>query len=142
MPNDDPKVYRVIDANINRLREALRVIEEYARFVLQDEPLSGRLKEMRHEVRTLSTAAGTHRLLQSRDTEGDPLADGTRPEELVRAGAVDVLQANLKRGQEAARVLEEYTKVTDLAGAADTAKRIRFGLYAVEKQLVEHLTDG
>ena len=42
--------YRIVDANFNRAREALRVMEEYCRFALNCEPLSGRAKQMRHEL--------------------------------------------------------------------------------------------
>ncbi len=36
-------VLRIIDANANRAREALRVMEEAARFLLNDEELSAAL---------------------------------------------------------------------------------------------------
>ena len=41
---------RIIDANLNRAREALRVMEEYARFGLEDPSLSAAIKETRHEL--------------------------------------------------------------------------------------------
>ena len=141
-PGHAESVLRVVDANLNRLREALRVVEEYARFLTGDDQLAVRLKEMRHSVRRIEELAGQGQLLCSRDTGSDPLAEGTRPEELDRGGVSGVVRANLKRGQEAARVLEEYTKVTDLPAAADTAKAIRFGLYEVEKQILEQAVDG
>ena len=44
------KLLRIIDANLNRAREALRVMEEYARFALEDAGLSSAIKETRHAL--------------------------------------------------------------------------------------------
>ena len=41
---------RILDANANRAREALRVVEDYCRFVLDDRFLSGELKRLRHDL--------------------------------------------------------------------------------------------
>ena len=41
---------RIIDANLNRAREALRTLEDLARFVLDDEAICTRLKRARHEL--------------------------------------------------------------------------------------------
>ncbi|MBD3242537.1 MAG: hypothetical protein GF331_18250 [Chitinivibrionales bacterium] len=142
MRDQSQTVYRVIDANLNRLREALRVVEEYVRFSLEDCALSVRLKTMRHELRRIEEAAGRERLLAGRNTAGDPFASENRPEERRREGLHAIVWANLKRAQEAARVLEEYTKITDMAAAADIAKRLRFDAYAIEKQLAEQLDNG
>lgn len=42
---------RILDANLNRAREALRVMEDIARFALNDAALSGELKAIRHDLR-------------------------------------------------------------------------------------------
>ena len=44
------KVLRMIDANVNRTTEGLRVAEDIVRFVLDDEKLTSRLKHIRHEL--------------------------------------------------------------------------------------------
>ena len=41
---------RILDANFNRAREALRVVEDYARFVLNDAAACGAIKQLRHEL--------------------------------------------------------------------------------------------
>ena len=41
---------RILDANINRIGEGLRVLEEFARMSLNDTELTQRLKDMRHEM--------------------------------------------------------------------------------------------
>jgi thiamine-phosphate pyrophosphorylase len=43
---------RLIDANLNRAREGLRVLEDLARFELDDAALSERAKQIRHGIRT------------------------------------------------------------------------------------------
>ncbi len=50
------RIYRIIDADFNRAREALRTIEEFCRFVLDDPALSARAKQMRHHLCAQITA--------------------------------------------------------------------------------------
>jgi hypothetical protein len=132
---------RILDANLNRLREALRVIEEHVRFVEEAKDASLVFKELRHSLDEMEQIAGRAKLLRSRDTDADPLAAETQPQELRRSGVADVLTANFKRAQEAARVLEEYGKVGAFAGLSEKAKIIRFQLYNHEKTMVERLNN-
>jgi len=62
-------VLRILDANFNRAREALRVMEEAARFLLEDAKLSESLKRLRHDLS--KTMAGVDGLEANRDTPGD-----------------------------------------------------------------------
>jgi|WetSurMetagenome_2_1015567.scaffolds.fasta_scaffold135792_4 hypothetical protein len=135
--SDLKNVFRVLDANLNRLREALRVIEEYFRFVVLKTEEAGRLKRLRHDLEELEQGFGPQRLLNGRDTESDPFANVNRPEELGRETVVQVVAANFKRAQEAARVIEEYSKITDKAFLSEKAKTIRFSLYSIEKPFME-----
>jgi thiamine-phosphate pyrophosphorylase len=129
------QVLRIIDANLNRLREALRVIEEYFRFMSGDKGRAAALKSIRHSLDDMDAAIGRGRLLSSRDVDSDPFANVNRPEELRRNGVADVLRANFKRGQEAARVIEEFAKISDAPSISQKAKTARFSLYAFEKKL-------
>ena len=70
-PNMERAGYRIIDANFNRAREALRVIEDYCRFNLNCAPLSGRAKEMRHQLSSAIAQLNAGQLLANRDTPGD-----------------------------------------------------------------------
>jgi len=131
------QIYRVLDANLNRLREALRVIEEYYRFIDERPTVCGRLKKLRHALVDIEQALGRSELLVNRDTAGDCFADRNRPEELDRRrGLGALLTANFKRGQEACRVIEEYAKVIGGADLSESSKRVRFKLYAFEKELL------
>jgi hypothetical protein len=129
------KIFRVFDANLNRLREALRVIEEYYRFIEERPAACVRLKKLRHALVGIEAAIDKKHLLAARDTAGDCFADRNRPEELDRSGLDALLSANFKRGQEACRVIEEYAKVVGGAALSEKAKKIRFALYTFEKEL-------
>jgi len=126
-------IYRILDANFNRLREALRVIEEFFRFIDEDERACVALKGMRHALTGMEASVGQDALIGSRDTESDCLASESRPEEMARANTEDVLRANFKRAQEACRVIEEYAKAVGAEQVSRGAKGMRFDLYAMQK---------
>ncbi len=135
-------IYRVLDANCNRLREALRIIEEYFRFIVNREDTSIELKQLRHQLVEVEQSLGAETLLRHRDTGCDCFADGNRPEEMSRETVWDLLRANFKRAQEAARVLEEFTKLTPAPNTSVIAKRIRFSLYHMEQHHCGNTADG
>ncbi|GBU20545.1 hypothetical protein R80B4_00423 [Fibrobacteres bacterium R8-0-B4] len=140
--NDQRRIYRVLDANFNRLREALRVVEEYYRFILEDESACVKLKAMRHSLSEMERTVGQNSLLEGRDTGSDCFASATRPEEMDRASAESVLRANFKRAQEACRVIEEYAKLpAETEAASRLAKETRFALYAMEKAALSDRRD-
>lgn len=118
---------RIIDANLNRACEGLRVIEEISRFVLNDENLSKQLKLIRHEVNNHFDVQYCE-LLNSRDTEGDIGIKIQNPD--CRSGIENIFKANIKRIQEALRVLSEYGGLPD---------EPRYKIYIIEKQMYERL---
>ncbi len=128
---------RIIDANLNRAREATRVAEEHARFVLDNAALTGRLKAMRHALRELADLAdaGSGRLISARDTSGDVGTSLSVPMEMTRATPRDVLAAAFKRLQEALRAIEEHAKV-ECPAAASKAEALRYEAYAVEAEML------
>jgi len=133
----ETKILRIVDVNLNRLREALRVIEEYFRFLSLDETAATGLKLLRHSLQGIEADFGASRLVASRDTRTDPFASVNRPEELARSKPRELLSANFKRSQEAARVIEEYAKISSHAAASGMAKALRFKLYDLEKDIME-----
>jgi hypothetical protein len=138
--NGKKSVLRIIDANLNRLREALRVIEEYFRFIAGNEALSISLKGLRHSLEVLEKGFEPLELVASRDVASDPFANENRKEEMGRVDAKDVLVASFKRSQEAARVIEEYAKICCSAAFSGKAKTLRFSLYSLEQQCMERLS--
>jgi hypothetical protein len=130
-------VFRILDANINRMREGLRVIEEYFRFIQNDTELSITLKGLRHKIIDIELQLGRNNLIFNRDTSTDCFSNENRPEEMHRSSIEDVVCAGFKRSQEAARVIEEYSKIAEKPDASEFAKQIRFSLYNLEKTTLE-----
>lgn len=131
----EPAALRILDANLNRAREGLRVAEEHARMILNDVGLTSRVKAVRHELASIAAAIGPMAMLAARDTLGDV---GTRihaADEHVRDGPVHVASAALKRTGEALRCIEEYAKTGDDT-IANLAKKIRYKLYTIEQDLL------
>jgi thiamine-phosphate pyrophosphorylase len=129
-------IFRVLDANLNRMREALRVVEEYFRFISPRPQVAIKLKRLRHDLEKMERAFGPERLLDGRDTESDPFANRNRPEEMGRTTPLVIVSAGFKRAQEACRVLEEYAKITEFPSLSEQAKTMRFSLYALEKSFL------
>lgn len=126
------RILRVLDANFNRLREGLRVVEEAERLVYDDARLARRLKLLRHEASACEALLPLKVRLRARDSENDVGRNIILGLEGKRTSLKALLGANFKRCQEAARVLEEFGKMADPRLSAG-AKRIRFRLYDLEK---------
>lgn len=129
-----PDVLRILDANFNRAREALRVMEEYARFALDDAALTARIKASRHGLAEASRRLCPAESLDCRDTPGDVGTAVSTAAEMFRGAAEDVAAASIKRLQEALRVIEEYGKVIDAKAAAGVEK-MRYEAYDLEQAL-------
>lgn len=127
-----PALYRILDANLDRAREGLRVIEEWCRFGLNDSALTEQCKHWRQELATWHAAE----LRAARNTPDDPGTELTHPREASRSGVEQVLQANFCRIEEALRVLEEYGKVysQDMTAAV---KQMRYQVYTLETHLMK-----
>ncbi len=130
------EIYRLLDANINRAVEGIRVLEETARMLFNDSGLTKQLKEIRHSlVYIISEEKDLSRLmLFARDSENDVLRSGKTASEIARADLVSIVRANSSRSQEAVRVLEEYIKLS-FPSLSEKFKKIRFELYDIEKSL-------
>ncbi|RLC66441.1 MAG: thiamine phosphate synthase, partial [Chloroflexi bacterium] len=140
----------MIDANLNRSSEGLRVLEDVARFLLNDAELSRRLKSLRHDLSrdTRSVSLG---LLSLRDSEHDVGHPHSRsiscPKSKANTGATslrgvsDLVTANAKRVQESLRVIEELAKLPELSSMLNSAnfERARFALYTLERDLTSRI---
>ena len=140
LKQEHDRIARVFDANANRLREGLRVVEEIVRLVLDNADLTEKLKGKRHAVEDLmgGLALSDIALLSARESEQDVGLDRVF-DEMTRTDCMDILRANIRRAQESCRVLEEFSKLYD----PDTPlsfKHIRFELYSLEKEIMCELT--
>lgn len=114
---------RIIDANLNRATEGLRVIEEIARFILSDAELSARLKTIRHELQKFFDVEYDN-LLDSRDTLNDVGCNIINPDK--KESLDSIFKANFKRVEEAFRVLNQYASLDD---------SYRYRIYTIEKEM-------
>jgi len=135
------RILRTVDANINRVSEGLRVLEDVARFIVEDVNSTRRLKSMRHQLNHMAGDLGIH-LLLSRDAGGDIGAGGDLVKEHRDLHAV--VRANAKRAQEGLRVLEELAKLPDLKDAipAEEIRKSRYLVYSIEASLISQLPSG
>ncbi len=129
----DSTIYlRVIDASANRACEALRVIEDFVRFVQDDPFLVENLKTLRHRLVQNVLKFPMPQRLAYRETESDV---GTRIEtktEFSRSSLQAVLDANFSRLQESLRSLEEFSKLTQHEAAREF-EQMRYASYTLQR---------
>lgn len=130
------RLRRLLDANANRAREGLRVCEDTARFLWEDAEVTARCKALRHELTQacLTLEAATGSWLTGRDTPQDPGTGLTAPAETARPDASALFRANIRRVQEALRVLEETAKLAGHDGGV--FKSLRYEAYTLESRAV------
>ncbi len=140
MLSNQSQTLRIIDANLNRVGEGLRLLEEVARLLLDDAALTQQLKTMRHEL-IISDSSFQQQLLQSRNSESDVGIDIEVPGEEKEKELPMVLVANSRRVQESLRTLEELAKVPGTTSKLDSEKfkQARFNLYTIEQKLMSRL---
>jgi thiamine-phosphate pyrophosphorylase len=125
-----PELFRVIDANLNRLREGIRVVEDIMRYKNNNKSLSLKLKQLRHKAQISEIT----QLLNYRDSTNDVLRSSIKSE-LNRTDITSIVIANFKRAQESSRVLEELFKLHSIE-YSENFKYIRYELYNLEKEIV------
>ncbi len=126
-------INRIIDANVNRAKEGLRVCEEIARFVLNNGALTAGFKKARHGIDPIVKALEKKQaLLSGRDACTD-VGKKILGNEIQRDTLCDVFFANIQRAKESIRVLEEFSKLKNRKLAL-SFKGIRYHLYELEKK--------
>ena len=132
------KLLQIIDANLNRTREGLRVCEDVTRFAIRDKRSTESLKKIRHAVTSLiinSDKTSLKKLLLNRNTNSDKtkfLDFKTKPSIDIS----DVFMSNIERVKESLRVLEECFKIID-EKVSRGYRKLRFSAYNVEKRIVK-----
>jgi len=128
-------MYRIIDANFNRAREALRVMEDFCRFYLNDPALSGSAKELRHRLCGAIAGLDNSSLVACRDTQNDVGTDIQVPGQLKRQNLDDMFIAASKRLPEALRTISEAAAGISPAISGEIEK-IRYQSYTLEKDIL------
>jgi thiamine-phosphate pyrophosphorylase len=136
---DNKNLYRIIDANVNRVAEGLRVLEDVERFYFNNYEFSNRLRLLRHNCR--ENIKSIYKLcLNNRDSINDiglKISKNTKIDN--KTSLFELVEANFKRAQEALRVLEELLKVIYLYEVSKKYEIMRFELYSLEKDIIQSL---
>jgi thiamine-phosphate pyrophosphorylase len=129
-----PTILRMIDANANRAREALRMLEDYTRFSLNDPALSADLKRLRHALAATLASPALRDAILFRDTGHDVGMTIKTDAEFQRDSLASLVIAAGKRLSESLRVLEECLKTIDPA-LAHSIEQLRYRGYILEQTL-------
>ncbi len=129
--------FRILDANANRLKEGLRVIEDIARFIKESKKLTGEIKKARHDVTFYISQLSPDykKQLKSRESKNDIGRKTYSKSEYERKDLQEILISNFKRVQESLRVLEEISKIKNTK-VAKSFKNLRFKIYDLEKKFI------
>ena len=128
------RIYRVIDSNLNRVSEGLRVLEDIARFVIEDSEITSELRSTRHRIRKL-LAAIDEKLISARDSVSDigrEISGKSRIDS--KKDLKQLLVSNFKRVEEGLRSIEESMKIPDHYQQSKKVENIRFEIYDLEKR--------
>ena len=128
---EDLRIFQIIDANLDRAREGLRVLEDWARFGLGKENCVERIKNFRQIL-------GKNHLQiykQSRNYIEDRCKGLTHKEQFKRKTPEQVISSNSSRVQEALRVIEEFSKYHNNE-LSKIASEIRYEIYTLEIELL------
>jgi len=134
---DQQATYRILDANLDRAREGIRIIEEWCRFALDNPTLAQTCKAMRQTLAKWHT----EEIRSARNTPDDCGTTLTHPQEEMRESPQQVLHINLARTQEALRVLEEYGKLYH-PEMGSHCKQLRYQIYTLESNLFAQSPHG
>jgi len=128
----------MIDANLNRAREAIRTVEDVARFAWNDARIAEDAKSLRHALQTAVAAIPADKLAAARDVAGDVGTAIAGANEYARSDAGSVAVAAGKRLTEALRVVEEAAKALDPdfgPAVARAVEAVRYRAYALDARV-------
>ncbi len=131
-PPSNNRIAQLIDANLDRAREGLRVLEDWCRFGLKREDFSISIKDWRHQL----GACHQNIYRNARLTSLDPAMGVSHPLQKHRSTPDQIVIANSSRVQEALRVIEEFTRITD-PNLSKIASNIRYKTYEIELKIIK-----
>ena len=133
---------QIVEANLNRLREGIRVVEESFRYAKDFQASFRKLRELRHKLGRLEDKLRRKlhpELFLARNLSTDTHAFCEEAQPAGLPGKFNILTANLKRAQEASRNLEEYLKALELSSESNAFRKIRFEIYEFERSAGEEI---
>lgn len=129
---------RILDANLNRAAEAARILEEIARFLMDDKDLAEKLKTIRNKI-SFAQDEDYSDFLSARDTEND--VGVSIKNENKRINTENIFKANIKRLQQALRTLAEYSNGINAENVA-LFEKLRYESYTLEKVMWDKLKES
>lgn len=132
------KIYRILDANVNRASEGIRVVEDICRFYFENENLTEKLRNIRHNIRKSLKDIDVY-MIDERDSEHDIGKNITLNSIIDKKDSISqIITANFKRALEAVRVIEEILKTLDnMYLIGKNFEAIRYELYYLEKDVTQ-----
>ena len=128
---EDFRISQIIDANLDRAREGLRVLEDWARFGLGREDYVIKIKNFRQIL-------GKNHLeiyKKSRNFTDDQCKGLSHEEQIKRKTPLHTVSSNSARVQEALRVIEEYSRGHNQK-LSKISSDIRYEIYTLEIDLL------
>ena len=129
---------RIIDVNLNRLDESLKLIEDITRFHLEKKELLSQIRTIRNDFLSLKRSLPLSDIIGARQSHQDP-GRKRKFDSARKKNNTGLLLSSLSRAKESSRTIEETLK-TIKPRLSDRAKRIRFQIYDLEKDIVIHDT--
>ena len=135
-PSKSKIINRIIDANINRAKEGLRVCEEITRFIFNSAALTAEFKKLRHRIDSILKELPDRAILLKERCSLSDVGKNIYVNELKRKDYQEIFFANIQRVKESLRVLEEFTKLKN-SRLAIKFKEIRYRSYEIEKKVAK-----
>ncbi len=130
------EILRLLDANINRITEGLRVVEEVLRFVYKEDKIYKTLRNIRHRIVKLFEEFYPQTVFQ-RTSIIDP---GRTAIENSYKNLKQLVVSNFHRVTESLRVLEEIAKLVNTK-KIPKVKKLRYKVYDIEKYVIKKFYD-
>lgn len=127
--------FAIIDSNLERASEGLRMLDEIARFITAQEDTFGKVKAIRHDLQDIGAWFGPARLVGAREEARAHEVHVTKTE-AVRSTAWSMIRASVGRVAESLRILEEFSKIY-APQATEFVKHSRYTVYVLEKELLQ-----
>ena len=133
------RIFRLIDANINRTKEGLRVCEDIMRLIKNDKKSTNKIRNMRHRVNAVLKKSGINyqKLILFRDSNGD-IGKRLKSKGRSKKNVNDIFLANAQRTKESLRVLEELFFILNKKPASGF-QNLRFKFYELEKECIKKI---
>lgn len=131
------RLLRVLDVNLNRLDESLKLIEDITRFHLENRTLLSQIRSIRKNFLALKRLLPMEKIIGARQSSRD-LGRKAKFDSINKKNTNAVILSNLWRAKESSRIIEEMLKNLDIRLSRKT-KEIRFQVYDLEKNIVSSL---